>query len=219
MNTKIMLYFTKACKALALITGSRDRRNKRMREQLAPYEFSILCNNCIGGVFLHDAGKRFNSPLVNLATTGEGFIQLLENPREFVHGGSGFIEYKHPTINHPHGILHGVTFNFVHYNTFEEAVEKWKSRGERFIWDHVYVIATGHDGLECADLMEKFDKLPYKHKIMFTFGKWNYPWAIQVKRAHGVCRPFTEFASLTGKRFYETAFDIASWIEKCEKEG
>lgn len=42
------------------------------------------------------------------------------------------------------------------------------------------------------------------------------PWAYQVKRAHGVCRPFTEFASLTGKRFYETAFDIPDWIVKCE---
>lgn len=53
---------------------------------------------------------------------------------------------------------------------------------------------------------------------MFTFGKWNYPWAHQVKRAHGVCRPFTEFASLMGKRFYETAFDIPSWIVSCEEQ-
>ena len=48
-----------------------------------------------------------------------------------------------------------------------------KKAGERFIWDHIYVIATGHDGLERADLMEKFDKLPYKNKIMFTFGHWD----------------------------------------------
>lgn len=112
----------------------------------------------------------------------------------------------------------GVIFNFVHYATYGEAVAKWKRRGERFLWDHIYVIATGHDGLERADLMEQFDKLPYKNKIMFTFGKWNYPWAHQVKRAHGVCRPFTEFASLMGKRFYETAFDIPSWIVSCEEQ-
>ena len=66
--------------------------------------------------------------------------------------------------------------------------------------------------------MEKFDKLPYKNKIMFTFVQWDYPWAYQVKRAHGVCRPFTEFASLIGKCFYETAFDIPDWIVKCENE-
>lgn len=54
---------------------------------------------------------------------------------------------------------------------------------------------------------------------MYTWGKWNYPWAYQVTRAHGVWRPFTEVASLSGKRFYETAFDIASWIEDCEKNN
>lgn len=217
MKNKLILYFTKVCKLLALLTGSRNRRNNVIQKKLASYEFSILCNNCIGGVFLHDAGKRFNSPLVNLATDGDGFIKLLENPHPFIDGADNFKEYIHPTINHPHGILNDVTFNFVHYKTFDEAVNKWKTRGQRFVWDDIYVIATGHDGLERTDLMERFDKLPYKNKIMFTFKKWNYPWAIHVSRAHGVCRPFTEFASLNGKRFYETAFDIPSWIEDCEK--
>lgn len=92
------------------------------------------------------------------------------------------------------------------------------SGGGRFLWNHIYVIATGHDGMERPDLMERFDKLPYRNKIMFTFGKWDYPWAHQVKRAHGIVRPFTEVASFTGKRFYETAFDIASWIVECEKK-
>ena len=216
MKAKLIHYFTKVCKLLSILTGSRKIRNRRIRKQLASYEFSILCNNCIGGVFLHDAGKRFNSPLVNLSTTGEGFIKLLENPETFVNGGNDFKEYIHPTIEHPHGILHGVTFNFVHYKTFEEAIDKWTSRGKRFIWDHVYVIATGHDGMECAELMEKFDKLPYKNKVMFTINKWDYPWAYQVRRAHGIIRPFTEFASLTGQRFYETAFDLPSWIIECE---
>ncbi len=213
-----MRYYTKVCKLLAKITGSRKWRNYMMRKKLAPYEFSILCNNCIGGVFLHDSGKRFNSPLVNLSTDGQGFMRLLLNPKIYIDGADNFVEYLHPTVKHPHGILEGVIFNFVHYQTFDDAVAKWKKRAERFLWNHVYVIATGHDGLETAELMEKFDKLPYKNKIMFTFGKWEYSWAHQVKRAHGVCRPFTEFASLDGKRFYETAFDIPSWIIECEKQ-
>ena len=81
-----VLFYTKLCKLLSIITGSRKRRNNKIRKQLAPYEFSILCNNCIGGVFLHDAGKRFNSPLVNLATDGAGFMKLLENPKSFIEG-------------------------------------------------------------------------------------------------------------------------------------
>lgn len=88
MKIVLMQYFTKVCKLLAKLTGSRKLRNRVMQNKLVPYEFSVLCNNCIGGVFLHNAGKRFNSPLVNLATNGEGFIEVLNNPRSFIYGGN-----------------------------------------------------------------------------------------------------------------------------------
>lgn len=50
--------------------GFRERRNIEMRKVLGSANFSVFSNNCIGGVFLHDAGMRFNSPLVNLAMGG-----------------------------------------------------------------------------------------------------------------------------------------------------
>lgn len=128
-SRKIMGAYTKACKLISIITGSRKLRNKYIRERLKPFEFSILCNNCIGGVFLHDAGKRFNSPMVNLATDGDGFMALLENPRKFVDGADDFVEYVNPNNKAPHGLLHGVMINFVHYHSYEEAVSKWKIRG------------------------------------------------------------------------------------------
>lgn len=78
MKIVLMQYFTKVCKLLAKLTGSRKLRNRVMRNKLAPYEFSVLGNNCIGGVFLHDAGKRFNSPLINLATNGDGFYRSIK---------------------------------------------------------------------------------------------------------------------------------------------
>lgn len=211
-------YWTKICKLLSKITGSRLLRNYFIRKRLAPYEFSIFSNNCIGGVFLHDAGKRFNSPTVNLSTNGEGFLKFLDDPHAFVSGDFVYVDQKE--IPHPHGILHGMLVNFVHYKTFEEGVNKWKIRSKRILWDHIYVVATGHDGLEVPELMERFDKLPYRNKVMFTFGHWEqYTWAKQVKCIHGAIRPFTEFTTLTGKRFYETAFDLSKWISTCEREG
>lgn len=212
-----LLYWTKFCKLLSKITGTRKLRNYYIRKRLKKYEFSVFSNNCIGGVFLHDAGKRFNSPTVNLSTDGEGFIKFLNAPQDFVDGDFEFVNQNYNP--HPHGILHGMLVNFVHYKTFEDGVEKWKLRSKRICWDHIYIVATGHDGMEVPELMEQFDKIPYKNKVMFTFGKWNqYEWAKQVKCAHGVKRPFTEFATLTGKRFYETAFDLAKWISQCEQE-
>lgn len=154
---------------------------------------------------------------MNLAFYGKDFLSFLEHPQDFVSGN--FEPVNNLVSRTPHGKISDCTINFVHYNTLEEASVKWKARSQRILWDNIYIIATGHDGLETAELMKRFDKMPYKHKIMFTFGKWpQYDWAKDVKIAHGINRPFTEFATFTGKRFYETAFNLSKWIEKCEKE-
>lgn len=212
-----LLYYTKFCKFISVFLGFRKIRNFFIRRKLAPYEFSIFANNCLGGVFLHDAGKRFNSPWVNLATTGEGFITFLENPEAYLDG-----EFENITPNpyrYPFVTLHGIQISLVHYHTTKEGAEKWKSRSKRILWNNLYVVATGHDGMERADLMDRFDKLPYKNKVMFTFGNWpQYKWAHQVKIAHGIPRPFTEFATITGKRFYETTFDLSKWISENEAQ-
>jgi len=214
---KLIFYRHFVYKYVSKITGLRYLRNLFIRRKLKDYEFSVFSNNCIGGVFLHDANKRFNSPTVNLATDGESFMKYLENPRLYCDGV--FEKPERKGSIHPEGILHGMYVNFVHYDTFEGGVKKWRERSKRIIWDHIYVIATGHDGMEDPLIMERFDKLPYKHKVMFTFGKWKqYNWAKQVKHIHGVVRPFTEFATITGKRYYESAFNLSKWIEKCEEE-
>lgn len=210
-----LLHWTKFCKLLGILTGSRKLRNHFIRKRLAPYEFSVFSNNCIGGVFLHDAGKRFNSPTVNLSMSGEDFLKYLDNPNAFSNAEFELVEQNDNP--HPHGRLHGVTVNFVHYKTLEEGIEKWGKRSSRILWDHIYVVATGHDGLEVPELMERFDKIPYKNKVMFTFGEWpQYSWAKQVRCAHGVKRPFTEFATIWGERFYETPFSLSKWIKQCE---
>ena len=41
----------------------RPALNRRIRAKLEGIDFSILCNNCLGGVFYHDAGRSFTSPL------------------------------------------------------------------------------------------------------------------------------------------------------------
>jgi uncharacterized protein (DUF1919 family) len=211
VRVQIMTYLSK-------ITGSRKIRNYFVRKRLSEFEFSVFSNNCCGGVFLHDANKRFNTPTVNLATNGDGFIKFLSNPESFYSG-----EFEERVVKKPFpvGVLNGMCVSFVHYKTLEEGKEKWKERAKRVLNDHIYVIATGHNGMETPHNMELFDQLPYKHKVMFTFGKWEqYDWAKQVKHSHGKDIPFTGIVTLTGKRFYETAkFDLSRWIRRCELEN
>lgn len=204
-------------KLISTKLGLREKRNKIIRQQLDGMEFSVFSNNCIGGVFLHDAGKRFNSPLVNLAMEGRSFITYLENPRAYLKPKFEFI--KEPRIACPIGICGEIKVTFVHYKTEDEAIKKWIDRSQRIIWDDIYIIATGHDGLEQHELMERFNALPYENKIMFTHDDWpQYDWAKQVKSISKYKKmpPLTEFATMDGKRFYETAFDISAWIAESE---
>lgn len=65
-----MSIYSKTCKLISTKLGLRYKLNQNMRNKLSDYQFSVFSNNCIGGVFLHDAGKRFNSPTVNLRMGG-----------------------------------------------------------------------------------------------------------------------------------------------------
>ena len=56
----------------------RTALNSENKKRLANRNFTILCNNCVGGVILHELGERFNSPTVNLFFGAEDYIKFLE---------------------------------------------------------------------------------------------------------------------------------------------
>ena len=123
-------------------------------------------------------------------------------------------------MTYPVGVLNDIKAYFVHYKTSEIAVKKWKERSNRIIYNNIYIIATGHGGLETPELMKRFDDLNYKNKIMFTSHDWpQYRWAKQVKILKEIehMPPLSEIATLSGRRYYETAFNIADWIRDCEQ--
>ena len=62
---------------------SRPRLNEEIHRNLDEIDFTLFSNNCLGGVFYHDAGRQFTSPTVNLAFDGEDFIKFLENPFKY----------------------------------------------------------------------------------------------------------------------------------------
>ena len=52
--------------------------NLANRKSLNNRDFSIICNNCVGGgVISHELGQRFNSPTVNLFMNHEDYIKFL----------------------------------------------------------------------------------------------------------------------------------------------
>ena len=135
------------------------------RYSLSNKDFSLVSNNCLGGVILHQLGVRFNSPFVNLFICAEDYVTLLENLDKYL---KEKIENVTPVDSkYPIGLLGGrIMIHFMHYNTFESAVECWYRRCERINMDNLYIIMSERDGCTLEHI-KRFDKLPYQHKVIF----------------------------------------------------
>lgn len=193
----------------------RPKRDARIHEMLEGVDFSIFCNNCLAGVFYHDAQRQFTTSTINTAMDGEDFLRFLENPKHYLNHPMLFVEF--PGHDYPIALIDDIEVRFVHYKTQQEAEEKWRQRGERIVWDNLYVVATNHDGLNTDAAMERFDRLPYKCKIMYVSKEYpQYPWAVTVPQFKGrfQVRIMTAFANFRGQRYYETCFDLARWIRE-----
>ena len=194
----------------------RDALNDKIRDTLKDVKpFTIFSNNCLGGVFYHDAGLPFTSPLINTAMDAEDFLKFLNDPEHYLDCEMEFFTW--PGRDFPIARLDDVEINFVHYKTPEECVETFNRRAQRIVWDNIFIVATNHDGMYQDRWMKQFDALPYKNKIMFVSKDYpEYDWAIPIKQFKGryQCRITTSFADMRGHRYYETAFDIAKWIRE-----
>ena len=161
-------------------TKKRNELNKVIHNKLGDIQFTIFSNNCLGGVFYHDAGRKFTSPTINMAFDGEDFIKLCENPKHYFEWEQ-FDFFTWPGHDYPLARIDDIEARFVHYHSKEECIDKWKKRIERIIWDNIFVIATDVDGMYQERWMERFDKLPYSNKEKLVAKKWpQYSWAIQV---------------------------------------
>lgn len=197
----------------------RKKLDAEIMEKLEGIEFSIFGNNCLAGVFYHDAGREFTTPTVNTAFDGEDFVRFLERPQHYLEHEMEFISW--PGHDYPIARIDDIEVRFVHYKTAEEAESIWRRRAERINWNNLFIVATNHDGAGKPEIMERFDRLPYKNKIMFVSEDYpQYDWAVVVPQFKGrfQVRIMTAFANFRGQRYYETCFDIAKWIRDNSKD-
>lgn len=142
----------------------RRKLNAENCKRLTNKNFTVLCNNCVGGVILHELGERFNSPTVNLFFKAEDYLKFLENLDYYLKQALVEVESEK---NYPVAKLDDITIYFMHYSSFDEAKTTWQKRVARINKNNLYVIFVQQSG--CTErVLEEFDKLPYKHKLALT---------------------------------------------------
>lgn len=139
----------------------RIKLNVKNKERLKNRDFTILCNNCVGGVILHELGQRLNTPTVNLFFDSEDYIKFLENLDYYLQ--HELVETR-SVKDYPVGKIDDILIHFLHYSTFDEAKIFWEKRKARIKKDNLYVIMVQQNGCT-KEIIQRFDHLPYEHKL------------------------------------------------------
>ena len=163
-----------------LIGGARNlyySSKVMMRHLLIRNKYvSIISNNCWGGFMYQSCNLKYNSPFIGLYMYAPEYMALLRNLRYNLAQPLHFIKHeqsKYRVVVPPQYIIGvlgdtDIEIVFMHYHLEEEALEKWNRRLKRINWDNMIVKFSDTD-YGCTDeLIEEFDKMPFKHKVCFT---------------------------------------------------
>jgi uncharacterized protein (DUF1919 family) len=144
-------------------------------------DFTIISNNCWGGNVYQSLDMQYHSPTVGMYFYADEYIKFLKNFEYYMQQDLKFIpinesKYCNDIIsvnnsnNYPIGILGDVEIVFFHYKNEQEALDKWNRRVKRINWNKI--LFKFNDQNLCMDHhLQKFDELPYEHKICFTAKK------------------------------------------------
>ena len=195
----------------------RDRIiNSRNRKQLKNYHFSIISNDCLGGVICKDLKCRFNSPTVNFYFSAEDYIKFISNLREYIEKGqlkdvTNPGEYVKVLIEIPG---EQITAHCIHYKTAEDFIEKWNSRKTRINYENCFFIMNDRNGCEEVHL-KKFDSLPYKNKVCFVHKEYpEYSSTFYIKGAEkdSCVKGMTDYKHKFGIKKRYDDFDFVTWL-------
>ena len=187
---------------------------KRLKLKLKNKDVSLISSNCTGATMLHDLGLRFNSPFVNLWVRPDEYIRLLSDFKTYMSMELKFI--KEEGVSYPIGILGDVRIYFQHYESEEEARNKWNERKRRINYNNLFILFSDRDGCTKDDLI-KFDELPYKNKIVFTNREYTdiksafYIRGFEKEQSVGMCMAF--MSEWSYKKYFDQ-FDAVSWFNQ-----
>ncbi|WP_302326038.1 DUF1919 domain-containing protein [Enterocloster lavalensis] len=161
----------------------------RRIKQLKYKDFTIISNNCWGGMIYESYGLSKQSPTVGLFFMASDYIRFVSDLKAYTTGEIKFINPQYskwkdvPQVSgdsrfglYPVGVVSNgkeeVEIFFLHYHSEEEAIDKWKRRCERVNYEKLLVKFNDQNGCSEENLCE-FLALPYKNKIFFTCKDWN----------------------------------------------
>lgn len=197
------------------IERKRSRFRKKLQSKLINENFSLITNNCDGGVIYNHLGLKFLSPTVNLYIKDEDYILFCENLRDFLINGElkeikSEFDYPVGELSCEKGI---VEIYFMHYNSFEEAKQKWFERTKRVNFDNLYFLYEVTDVVD-ENLIKRFSEIQTgKKAIITTNAKVDSPICTFIKtKEKFVPGIFLHYKSKYSAKMYLDEFDYVTFV-------
>lgn len=147
--------------------------------------FSIISNNCWGGVVYDKFALPYLTPTIGLWIPPKDFIKFCQNIDYYLNAELKQINYTESHVKKLLiqrkkegrydfdlntliiGRIDDIDIIFIHYNNFDDAKQKWDRRKKRINFDNL--IIKLNDQNECTkENLNDFFKLNYKNKLFFT---------------------------------------------------
>ena len=172
---------------LKLLGYYRKKPAKARRKKLTNTEFTVISNNCWGGMLYESYDLPKQSPTVGTFFMADDYIRFCRDLRAYTPKPLTFIKpeasryaellKKDPRFgSYPIGVIDDIEIMFLHYHSEEAACDKWTRRCERIRWDKLIVKFNDQNGCT-EDHVRAFAELPFEHKLFFTIHDWPItPW-------------------------------------------
>ena len=140
-------------------------------------DFSILANNCWGGIVSRDRRLPYNSPTCGTYFFSKDYLRFLSDVHRYLETELEELPVRESRYAEELISLHGeevvlgrmddVEVVLLHYPTFAEAKEKWDRRKKRIRWDNLLVKYSDQNGFAPEDF-ETFRALPFANRLFLT---------------------------------------------------
>ncbi|WP_161938991.1 DUF1919 domain-containing protein [Collinsella ihumii] len=198
----------------------------RLRGELLVTDFTIISNNCWGGMVYESYGLRKMSPTIGMFIMPADFVRLcadlpgyLAKPLEFItpeeSKWASVLRTNDNWGTYLIGRVGDVELHMLHYHDEKAARRKWESRVGRVNYDRLLYKLNDQNGATEEDLLA-FDALPLEHKVVFSARDHSKVSSCVKMR----CPKDHEYIRASYEPFgHNRAFNVTAYINSLSTEG
>lgn len=173
-----------------IITLYKKTIGKINNKKIKNKNLTIISNNCWGGIFYRNHNLEYCSPTLGMFFMADEYIKFIYDMKKYIDSDIAFISIDKSKYSQYLKMIKydglivkilDLEICFLHYDSEEEAEEKWNRRKERINWDNI-LYKFNDQNLCTYEHLKRFNEFQVQNKICFTSKKYKELDTIQIKK-------------------------------------